>query len=83
MPKQEKWMSRALGKKRGALRRQLQMPKDKRIPKTLLEEIVDADIGDTIRNPTKIGEQRIKVTKLLKQRAVPALTARRTGGRKK
>ena len=61
----------------GALHRQLEIPKTKRIPITLLEEIRTTPIGKRIRNPTKTGKRRITVTRLLKQRAVAALNMRR------
>jgi len=75
MPK-EKWMQEALDHKtKGALHRQLEIPVNERIPKTLMEKIVKTPIGQRIRNPTQIGKRRILVTRKLKQRAVPALTA--------
>ena len=49
-------------------RRQLGIIKRDRIPITLLNKIIDAEPGDTIKNPTKIGKKHIKVTKLLEHR---------------
>lgn len=60
----------------GALRRQLGIPRETRIPTTLLAAIRDAPIGTRITNPTQTGRRRITVTRLLKQRAVLALTLR-------
>ena len=59
--------------KKGALHRQLGIPVGRRIPKRLLEKIRVATIGRVIRNPTKTGKRLIKVTRLLKARAVFAL----------
>lgn len=75
--KNKGWIQQAFGKNKGALHRQLRIPENKKIPVTLLEEIMDAEIGETIINPTKTGKRKIKVTKLLKQRANPVLTVRR------
>ena len=59
--------------KKGALKRQLGISASKRVPKTLLMEIMRSRVGETIRNPTETGERRIKVTGLLKRRANVAL----------
>lgn len=69
----KKWIQKAKIKK-GTLSRQLDIPIEKDIPITLLRAIRDADIGDAIKNPTKMGKQKIKVTRLLKRRAVLAIT---------
>jgi len=50
---------------------------DKTIPKSLLSKIKRAEIGDTVRNPTETGKRRVKVTRLLKKRAVLAHILRR------
>jgi len=70
------WIQEAI-KKEGALSRQLGIPVRDNIPKTLLEKIAKTPIGKTIRNPTKKGKRRIKVTRKLKKRAVLALTLKR------
>ena len=70
------WIQSAI-KKKGALSRQLGIPIEKNIPISLLEKIRNAKIGSTITNPTKTGKRRIKVTRLLKKRAVLALTLKR------
>lgn len=64
-------------KRPGALSRQLKIPIKKNIPMTLLNKIVKAKAGQTIRNPTKIGKRRIKVTRLLERRAILARTLKR------
>jgi len=71
----KKWIPRNL--KKGALSRQLGIPEEKNIPVTLLEKIRRAKIGKKIRNPTKTGKRLIRVTRLLKKRAVLALTLKR------
>ena len=76
------WIQRAV-KRPGALSRQLGIPIKDNIPKTLLEKIAKTPIGKTIRNPTKKGKRRIKVTRKLKRRAVLALTLKRLAEKKK
>ena len=44
---------------------------------SLLNKIVSAKAGETIRNPTKTGKRRIKVTRLLERRAILARTLKR------
>lgn len=72
----KKWIKK-VRIKTGALSRQLGIPEKDNIPFTLLEKIKKAEIGTTIKNPTKSGKQEIKVTKKLKKRAVLALTMKR------
>ncbi len=60
--------------KKGALSRQLGIAIKDNIPKTLLNKIIKAKAGETIRNPTKSGKKRIKVTRLLEERAIFART---------
>jgi len=69
------FIQRAIGKK-GALHRQLGLPASQRIPVTLLRAIKRARIGTIIKNPTQAGPKYIRVTPLLKKRAVLALTLR-------
>jgi len=73
MVKKKLWIQSATLKE-GTLSRQLGIPIKDNIPVTLLKAIRDADIGETIKNPTKKGKKQFKVTKLLKQRSVLALT---------
>jgi len=75
MARKEKWIQKAI-KEKGALHRQLGIPKNKKIPKTLLDKIIEAKAGDTITNPTKTGKRRIKVTRELERRAILARTLR-------
>jgi len=60
-------------KHKGSLHRQLGIPQDQRIPKTLLQKIQAAETGEKIRNPTETGKRRIAVTMLLKRRTAFAL----------
>lgn len=76
MPK-TKWVGKVFSRKPGALHRQLSISQDTRIPKTLLVTILNADTGDVIKNPTKVGRRRYRVTTLMQRRVNPVLTARR------
>ncbi len=74
---------RAAIKKPGAFSKQLGIPEKENIPFTLLNAIIAAKAGDTIKNPTMIGIKRIKVTRLLERRAILARTLKRLKKRKK
>ena len=74
MPK--KWISKVHMKK-GALSRQLGIPLEKNIPFSLLNKIISAKSGDIITNPTSIGKRKIKVTRLLEERAILARNLKR------
>jgi len=76
MPK-AKWAGEVFSRKPGALHRHLGISLDTRIPKTLLTTIQNAETGDVIRNPTKAGRRRYKVTALMRRRVNPVLTARK------
>jgi len=76
MADKKKWIQKAL-KKKGALHKQLGIPANAKIPKTLLAKIKSAPIGKTVKNPTKVGKRKFKVTGLLKKRAVLAYTLRK------
>lgn len=72
------WIAGAVKRqKRGALSRQLGIPEEKNIPLSLLSRIKKAKIGTTVTNPTKTGNKKVKVTRLLKQRVVLAVTLRK------
>jgi len=72
------WIQDALRRhKRGSLHRQLEVPNGKRIPMRLLSKIKSAEVGKTVTNPTKTGKRKVKVTGLLKKRAVVAHTLRK------
>lgn len=65
-----------LNLKKGSLSRMLGIPEKDNIPLTLLRKIVKTETGMIIRNPTKSGKRKIKVTRLLKKRASFALTVK-------
>jgi hypothetical protein len=74
--KKELWMKGAFAKhKEGSLHKQLEVPAEKKIPKSLLARIASAKQGSRIKNPTKIGKRKITVTGLLKKRVNPVITA--------
>lgn len=54
---------------KGAFRKQLGIPAGKKLPKTLVKQITNADVGTRLTNPTNIGKVSIPVTKKLKKRA--------------
>ena len=65
------WIQKTVNKP-GTLHRQLKIPKNKKIPLTLLNKIIKSKPGDTIINHTKIGKKKIQITRLLEQRAILA-----------
>lgn len=67
----KKWIQKAV-EKPGTLHKQLGIPRDKKIPMSLLNKIIKAKAGDTITNPSKLGKKKIKVTRLLEHRAILA-----------
>lgn len=74
--RKKKFIKKAI-KKPGSLSRQLNIPIKDKIPKTLLNKIIKAKPGETIRNPTKKGKRKIKVTRLLERRAIFAKTLKK------
>jgi len=72
-----RWMGEVFSRKPGALHRQLSIPQDTRIPKTLLVTIQNAGTGDVVKNPTKVGRRRYRVTTLIQRRVNPVLTVRK------
>jgi hypothetical protein len=70
----KKWIQKAGDHKhKGSLHKQLQVPQEERIPKSLLLKIQSAETGKRIHNPTKTGRRSIPVTTLLKRRTAFAL----------
>ncbi len=63
---------RKINIKKGALSKQLGIPIKRKIPIILLNKIISAKAGQTIRNPSKTGKRLIKVTRLLERRAILA-----------
>jgi len=77
MVKKKLWIQNAVSKhKKGSLHRQLGVPMTKKIPKSLLNRIKHSQVGKTVKNPSRTGKRRVKVTGLLKKRAVLAVTLR-------
>ncbi len=66
----------------GSLRRMLGIPAAETIPFTWLEVIRNTEIGRRAKNPTKVGFKSVRVTRLLKQRAVAGLNLKRIGQRR-
>jgi len=64
----KKWIQKTKIKK-GALHKQLRVPEERKIPITLLNKIISAEVGDVIKNYSKSTKKMIKVTSLLKKRA--------------
>jgi len=58
--------------RKGALSRDLGIAEEDNIPAALLNAIVSAKAGQTIKNPTTKGKKRIKVTRKLERRAILA-----------
>ena len=63
-----KWIQK-IHLKKGVLHRQLGIPLDMKIPVSLLNKIISAKPGDVITNPSSKGRKRIKVTRVLEERA--------------
>tara|TARA_Y100000310_G_scaffold263261_1_gene273369 strand:+ start:5713 stop:5934 length:222 start_codon:yes stop_codon:yes gene_type:complete len=71
-----KWIQK-IHLKKGALHRGLGIDKEKKIPIALLNKIISAKAGDTIKNPTKVGKKNIKVTRRLERQAILARNLKR------
>ncbi|MCF7910446.1 hypothetical protein K9L16_02115 [Candidatus Pacearchaeota archaeon] len=56
----------------GKLHKELGIPKDEKIPMSLLNTIINAKVNQVIKNPTKIGNKKIKVTQGIEHRAILA-----------
>jgi len=63
-----KWIQKIRIKK-GALHKQLGIPKEKKIPLSLLNKIIAAEPENSIKNPSGVGRKRIRVTRALEKRA--------------
>jgi hypothetical protein len=74
-------MQNVFGNMKGSVHKDLGIPESHNLghAKSLLEAIRKTKIGDTVNNPLVVGRRTYKVTKLLKKRAVVALTAIRIG----
>jgi len=72
------WIQWAI-KKPGSLHKQLKIPEDKKIPMGLLRKIVAAKAGDKIIFKSK----KIKVTRLMEQRAIAAINLKKISKKKR
>tara|TARA_Y100000310_G_C20272751_1_gene618801 strand:+ start:322 stop:591 length:270 start_codon:yes stop_codon:yes gene_type:complete len=77
-----KWIQKVRIKK-GSLHRQLKIPKEKKIPVALLNKIINAKLGDTITNPTKIGKKKIKIRRRIKRKALLAKNLKKISSKSK
>jgi len=71
MTKTNNWIQKA-DMKKGALSKQLGIPEKEDIPMTLLNTIITAKPGTIIKNPTKTGKPKYKVTRLMERRSIMA-----------
>lgn len=70
------WMKKAFKNAgKGLFHHQLGVPVHEKIPMTLLRKIVKTPINGFVKNPTGVGNEWIKVTRLMKRRAIPLLNA--------
>ena len=72
----KRWIQKAVHRP-GKLHSDLGIAKDEKIPMKLLDAIVRAKAGDTITNPTSVGDKKIKVTQKVEQRAILARNLKR------
>ena len=78
MTKKNLWMQDAFKKAgKGLFHKQLGVSTTEKIPLTFLQAIVDTKIGMVAHNPTTTGNKMVKVTALMKKRAVALLNADR------
>jgi len=67
----KRWIQRAIHRP-GRLHFVLEIPKQEKIPMSLLNAIIKAKAGQTIKNPTSVGKKKILVTRRIEQRAILA-----------
>ncbi|MFH1607631.1 MAG: hypothetical protein ABIA78_00695 [archaeon] len=65
------WIQKAIHRP-GKLHKELGISKGEKIPIKLLNAIIKAKAGQTIKNPTKKGKKKILVTRGLERRAILA-----------
>lgn len=70
------WIQKAIHRP-GKLHSELGIPKGEKIPMQLLNAIVNAKAGQTIKNPTTKGKKRIKVSRGIERRAILARNLKR------
>ena len=64
-----KWIQKT-GLKKDVFSNQLGIHSKQKIPMALLNKIIAAKSGDIVKNSSNIGKKSIKVTPLLKKRAI-------------
>lgn len=69
------WIQRAIHRP-GKLHSELGIPKKEKIPVKLLNAVIRAKAGQTIKNQTAKGKKRIKVTRGIGRRAILARNLR-------
>ena len=65
------WIQKAISRP-GKLHKELKISKEEKIPLALLNAIVKAKAGQTVKNPTKKGKRKIFVTRGIERRAILA-----------
>ena len=70
------WIQKAISRP-GKLHAELGIPRKEKIPMKLLNIIIKAKAGDTIKNPTTKGKKLIKVTRGIERRAILARNLKR------
>ena len=76
-----RWIQRAIHRP-GKLHSDLGIPKAEKIPMSLLNAIVKAKAGQTIKNPTRVGKKKILVTRKIEQRAILARNLKKISRKK-
>jgi len=76
-----KWIQKAISRP-GRLHSALEIPEDEKIPMKLLDAIIKAKAGDTIKNPTPVGKKKILVTRRIEQRAILARNLKKINRKK-
>ena len=79
----KKWIQSAIKGKKGSLHKALGIKADEKISVSLLNKIIKAQPGNTIRNPSKKGKRIIKVTRAIERKAILARNLKNIKRRKK
>lgn len=73
----KKWIQSAIKGKKGSLHKALGIKMNDKISLALLNKIIKAEAGNTIKNPSKKGKKRIKVTSKIEREAILARNLKR------
>ncbi len=79
----KKWIQKAIGKNRRSLHSTLGIKKDDKIPLSLLNKIIKAEAGDTIKNPSKKGKSKIEVSRTIEREAILARNLKKISAKRK